>query len=114
MKCVVFNIQRFCLNDGPGVRTTVFLKGCMLNCLWCHNPESKSINPEIIYHENKCIGCSICVNICPTKNIEMKDKKAKGNDKCTMCYRCINRCPKKAITLLGKSVIEQTSIENHI
>lgn len=76
--------------------------------------KTKNYNSKLKIDENKCIGCSICVNICPTKNIEIKDKKAKGNDKCTMCYRCINRCPKKAITLLGKSVIEQTSIENHI
>lgn len=76
--------------------------------------KTKHYNSKLKIDENKCIGCSICVNICPTKNIEMKGKKAKGNDKCTMCYRCINRCPKKAITLLGKSVIEQTSIENHI
>lgn len=63
---------------------------------------------------DKCVGCYKCVKICPTKNIEIKDGKAKGNAKCTMCYRCINQCPKQAITLLGKKVIEQTSVEKYL
>lgn len=72
------------------------------------------------YHEklkvdaDKCIGCSKCVKICPTENIYMKDNKAMGRDKCTVCYRCVNACPKQAITLLGKTVIEQTSIEKYL
>lgn len=75
--------------------------------------KTKDYNSKLKIDENKCIGCSVCVNVCPTKNIELKSGKAKANDKCTMCYRCINKRPKKAITLLGKSVIAQTSIEKY-
>ena len=57
MTGTIFNIQKFCINDGPGIRTTVFVKGCPLNCLWCHNPESKSPKRELFYDEKKCIGC---------------------------------------------------------
>ena len=60
----VFNIQKFCINDGPGIRTTVFLKGCMLDCKWCHNPESKQRAPQILLHADKCIGCGECAKVC--------------------------------------------------
>ena len=61
---IVFDIQRFSLNDGPGIRTIVFLKGCPLNCLWCHNPESKSPKSELMLYPAKCIGCGDCVSAC--------------------------------------------------
>ena len=60
----VFNIQKFSINDGPGIRTTVFLKGCPLSCIWCHNPESKSSKPEIFYNSKKCIMCGECMKVC--------------------------------------------------
>lgn len=60
----VFNIQRFSSSDGPGIRTVVFLKGCPLNCIWCHNPESKRVHPEIFYKKDFCIGCGKCVDAC--------------------------------------------------
>ena len=62
---VVFDVQRFSLNDGPGIRTIVFLKGCPLNCIWCHNPESKSQRSELMLYPTKCIGCGACVSSCP-------------------------------------------------
>ncbi len=67
MKGMVFDIQRFSVNDGPGIRTTVFMKGCKLRCLWCHNPESFSPQPELIYYEMRCIGCMRCVEVCPQR-----------------------------------------------
>ena len=60
VKGTVFNIQRFCVNDGPGIRTTVFLKGCPLSCVWCHNPESQRFEPEILFYKDKCTGCGRC------------------------------------------------------
>lgn len=63
MKGIIFNIQRFCVNDGPGIRTTVFLKGCPLKCAWCHNPESQSVKSEIMFYADKCTGCGRCKGI---------------------------------------------------
>ena len=62
---VIFNIQRFSINDGPGIRTTVFMKGCMLDCVWCHNPESKSAKPQLLLNAGKCIGCGDCLKALP-------------------------------------------------
>lgn len=63
MNGTIFNIQRFCINDGPGIRTTVFLKGCPLKCIWCHNPESQAREPEIMFYKDKCTKCGNCVNV---------------------------------------------------
>ena len=68
MQGTIFNIQHFSIHDGPGIRTTVFFKGCNLKCAWCHNPESQSAIPELMFHEKKCIGCGACVDICERKH----------------------------------------------
>lgn len=81
--------------------------------MWFGN-KTRNYSRRLKVDADKCVGCSKCVQICPTKNIEMKDGKANGNDRCTMCYRCINQCPKQAITLLGKIVIEQTLIDKYL
>ena len=70
MKSVIFNIQRFCVKDGPGIRTTVFLKGCPLNCIWCHNPESKKKLPELAFDNSKCIKCNECIFVCDKNAIK--------------------------------------------
>lgn len=64
----VFDIQRFCTHDGPGVRTTVFLKGCPLRCAWCHNPESQRAADELLFHRTRCIGCGVCDEACPYRD----------------------------------------------
>ena len=61
----IFDIQRFSIHDGPGIRTTVFMKGCPLRCIWCHNPEGQSASPQLSFQPEKCIGCGYCFRVCP-------------------------------------------------
>ena len=100
---VILDIQKFSIHDGPGIRTTVFLKGCPLNCLWCHNPESKNFNPQLSYDINKCIMCGKCETVCPVKahkfekNIHHIDYSV-----CTLCGKCIEACPAGSLSIYGK------------
>lgn len=89
------------------------LAGFLTQRLWFDHRTRKYSN-QLKVDTDKCVGCSKCAKICPTGNIIMKHNKAQGNDKCTVCYRCVNSCPTQAITLLGKSVIQQTSIEKYL
>ena len=105
----VFNIQKFSVNDGPGIRTTVFLKGCPLDCIWCHNPESKSSKPEIMYDTNKCIGCGACVNLCSENcHIITENKHIFQRANCTSCGKCAEGCMVEALEKAGnvKTVAE--------
>lgn len=94
MNGLVFNIQRFSIHDGPGIRTTVFLKGCNLSCFWCHNPEGQSFAPVLQIYKNLCIGCGECVRVC---------KNACAGP-CTGCGECARVCPAGARVLAGKSM----------
>lgn len=96
-----------------GLGTLSRLAGFLAQRLWFGYRTGK-YSDKLKVDADKCIGCSKCAKICPTENIIMKDNKAMGKDKCTVCYRCVNACPKQAITLLGKTVIEQTSIEKYL
>jgi len=99
LRGIVFNIQRYSIQDGPGIRTTVFLKGCPLHCLWCHNPEGQSPKPEIIWWEKRCLGCRECVKACPLNT----DIFPPVFDlRCDLCGRCLEVCPGKALELAGK------------
>ena len=91
MKATIFDIQRNSFVDGPGIRTTVFFKGCNLNCLWCHNPESKSFATEMLFYKDKCVGCGKCKEVCPN-NFES----------CSFCGRCELFCPQDARKVCGK------------
>ncbi len=103
MKGIVFNIQRFSINDGPGIRTTVFLKGCRLRCLWCHNPESLNPQPELIYHERECIGCRRCVEVCPQEvHRFVEDRHLLARDLCQQCGLCTKECPTGSLELVGR------------
>jgi len=104
-KSLVFNIQKFSINDGPGIRTTVFLKGCMLNCLWCHNPESKSPKPQLMFHEQRCIGCGSCLKVCPNGVHTMGENGEHLIDrtKCTACGKCAEACV-GALEIVGKEM----------
>lgn len=93
-KGTVFNIQRFCVNDGPGIRTTVFLKGCMLDCLWCHNPESKSSHPQLMLHPSRCLGCLECLTACEKGLHSFSEDGAHliKRDACDACGKCAEVC----------------------
>lgn len=105
---VVLNIQHFCTNDGPGIRTTVFLKGCSLRCKWCCNPESIHLKPELAYDLKKCIGekeCGLCLKECPESALSVlpSDGKVRVNwDLCTNCGKCVPICPPQALSLFGQ------------
>ncbi|MDR3294003.1 MAG: glycyl-radical enzyme activating protein [Clostridiales bacterium] len=99
----VLDLQRMSTEDGPGLRTTVFFKGCNLKCAWCHNPESISYRPDPNWFKNKCIGCNICVAVCPQKGIsKTSDGLHFSRERCTACRTCEKKCPNAAIELKGK------------
>lgn len=99
---LVFDIKKYSIHDGPGIRTTVFLKGCPLSCWWCHNPESQSSLPAIFYRPERCIGCGICIESCPRQALELTRTGVKTDlSKCTACGICADRCPSGARELVG-------------
>lgn len=104
VKATVFDIQRFAVNDGPGVRTIVFFKGCPLHCLWCHNPESLSNEQELMYFATKCAGCRTCESVCK-KGVHSFPGGIHKVDygKCTKCGACLEICCYDALSILGKS-----------
>ena len=105
MEGVIFNIQKFSVNDGPGIRTTVFLKGCPLNCIWCHNPESKSVNREIMLFAEKCVLCNRCLDECPMGCHVISDGvHTFFREKCVLCTRCVEACQTGAIEAVGRTV----------
>ena len=101
-KGVVFDIQRFSVNDGPGIRSIVFLKGCPLSCLWCCNPESQRIEPDVMYDRKKCVGCGKCVRACRQGAIGPEYPHWVDRKKCIGCGECVNVCPTGALTLKGE------------
>lgn len=103
MQGIVSNVQKFSIHDGPGIRTTVFLKGCNLQCLWCHNPET--INPckEIQILSEKCIGCNKCIEICPFNAHKIQNgKKVFFRQLCKTCGNCIKGCYAEALVMNGR------------
>jgi pyruvate formate lyase activating enzyme len=104
---LVFNIQRYSLHDGPGIRTTVFLKGCPMQCAWCHNPEGIAREPEILRNASRCIDCGECREVCPEKRATpLTDETWKEDElpRCIRCGACVEPCPTDARRLVGRSM----------
>ncbi|NDV18670.1 glycyl-radical enzyme activating protein [Pseudodesulfovibrio sp. JC047] len=102
---MIYNIQRMSVQDGPGLRTTVFLKGCPLSCLWCSNPESQRTTPQLMFFESLCTGCGACMNVCPAGAVVPLDGKfGRDVEKCINCGQCADVCPSKAREIAGKEM----------
>lgn len=100
----IFNILRFCVDDGPGIRTSVFLKGCPLRCAWCHNPESQKTTPQILYSPKHCISCGACVSECPNHLHQIENGiHLFFRESCTACGVCAEHCYADALTCCGKT-----------
>lgn len=100
---LLFDIKRYSINDGPGIRVTVFMKGCPLSCIWCHNPESISPKVQKMYSQSKCIGCSDCVEHCPENALILTSEGiVTDRNACTLCGICAEICPTKAMEMTGK------------
>ena len=106
----VFNIQRFCIHDADGIRTCVFLKGCALRCIWCHNPEGLKTTPELSFDRRKCTSCGVCLAHCPARS-------ATGGvltierEKCTLCGRCVQVCPHSANEIIGREMTAEEVVQ---
>ena len=124
MQSLLFDIKRYAINDGPGIRTTLFMKGCPLRCVWCHNPESWSPYCQLLYKQNSCIGCQSCMKVCHEQVLEMTSRgiafrkqsrtsrqphpvtclhETPDDAHCSLCGRCVEECPTMALEICGKA-----------
>lgn len=101
---LILDIKGNSLDDGPGIRTVVFFKGCPLSCLWCQNPESKKPAVEISYDEHECIGCDTCIGICRQGALSRDNPFFIDRDACTLCFDCVEHCPARALDRVGREM----------
>ena len=108
LSALITNVQRFSTEDGPGIRTTVFFKGCPLSCPWCHNPEGLLSQRELVFYESRCIGCKECVKVCKHGALI---PGGVGSDQCELCFQCVEACPSTARQVMGEEVTVETLVE---
>lgn len=101
---MIFDIKHYAIHDGPGIRTTVFLKGCPLNCPWCHNPESKKQQPELMWTPTKCLSCQSCVESCPEDALILNGGLYLDEVFCSVCGKCAEACYPEALKLVGQNM----------
>ncbi|MBQ1254762.1 MAG: glycyl-radical enzyme activating protein [Clostridia bacterium] len=106
----IAEIQRFCMHDGPGVRTVIFLKGCPLRCAWCHNPETQSPHPQLLFEEQKCLACRACGE-CPQEVHRFEKMHTLQRESCVACGSCVSLCPTGALSLCGKDMTPAELLE---
>lgn len=102
MEGVLFNIQRYSLHDGPGIRTIPFFKGCPLSCKWCSNPESQRPQPELIFKKSDCIRCGKCIEVCKQQALSVSNAFFIDRERCIQCGECTQVCPTQALEMKGK------------
>ena len=108
MNGVITTIQRMSIHDGPGIRSTVFLKGCNLRCKWCHNPETFSPQPELEWQQDRCQQCGACTEVCKTGALQIANGKVTlTRDRCTACFDCIEVCYPQALRKMGRHITPQ-------
>ncbi len=111
-KGLIFDIRRYAIHDGPGIRTTVFFKGCPMRCWWCHNPEGQDSELELVFRKSRCVGCGICAERCQRKVI-LPVTQAISIDRrnCILCEMCSNVCPSDALSIAGKRMKVEEVLE---
>jgi pyruvate formate lyase activating enzyme len=112
IKGLVFDIKKYAIHDGPGIRTTVFFKGCPLECKWCHNPESWRAYPELSFRKSRCVACGQCIENCPEQAISIiNNRPVTDVNKCNLCGRCVDTCINRAREIIGREMTVNDVIE---
>jgi pyruvate formate lyase activating enzyme len=109
----VFDIQKYSIHDGPGIRTTVFLKGCPLTCLWCANPESQRTSSQVGFSQRLCTACGVCIATCPREAVREDEQFGRAIDyeRCDLCLKCVEACPNGALAAIGRLMDTATVVE---